>query len=50
MTTPFDRRAAWQYGLLLLVLSFFTYVWNYGSPASFFWDENYHVASAQKYI
>ncbi len=50
MTPTSDRKSLWAYALLVLVLSFFTYVWNYGSPASFFWDENYHVASAQKYL
>ncbi len=36
--------------IFLLVLSFFTYVWNFWNPAALFWDENYHIASAQKYI
>ncbi|MDD5026751.1 MAG: phospholipid carrier-dependent glycosyltransferase, partial [Candidatus Peribacteraceae bacterium] len=35
---------------LIVLLSYFTYVHRYASPAAFFWDENYHIASAQKYL
>ena len=35
---------------LLLLISYFTYVHGYHKPAAFFWDENYHIASAQKYL
>ena len=38
------------YAGLVLLLSYFTYVHNYASPAALFWDENYHIASAQKYL
>lgn len=34
----------------LLLASLLTYVTMYGSPSSLFWDENYHIASAQKHI
>ena len=34
----------------ILLLSYFTYFHNYSNPPQFFWDENYHVSSAQKYI
>ena len=34
----------------LLLLGFFTYFYNYWNPPKQFWDENYHIASAQKYI
>ncbi|BCD68939.1 phospholipid carrier-dependent glycosyltransferase [Nitratiruptor sp. YY09-18] len=34
----------------LLLLGFFTYFYNYQNPPKQFWDENYHIASAQKYI
>jgi dolichyl-phosphate-mannose--protein O-mannosyl transferase len=27
-----------------------TYFHNYSYPPSLFWDENYHIASAEKYI
>lgn len=36
-------------GFLLLV-SYFTYVHNFWVPQALFWDENYHIASAQKYL
>ena len=35
---------------LVLVLSYFTYFHNYSNPPALFWDENYHIASAQKYM
>jgi dolichyl-phosphate-mannose-protein mannosyltransferase len=38
------------YPLLVLVLSFAVYFPYYGSPQSMFWDENYHIVSAQKHI
>lgn len=36
--------------LFVLVLSYFTIVHRYQVPPHFFWDENYHVTSAQKYL
>ena len=38
------------FGLLVLLLSFFTYFWNYTNPPYLYWDENYHISSAQKYL
>lgn len=38
------------YSLLILAFSFFTYFVKYNYPPAVFWDENYHIASAQKYI
>ncbi len=35
---------------LVLVAGYFTYFRHYEEPPAFFWDENYHVASAQKYL
>ena len=35
---------------LVTIVSFFTYVRDYDQPAALFWDENYHIASAQKYL
>lgn len=35
---------------LVLFLSYFTYVHNYHTPANFFWDENFHIPSAQRYM
>jgi dolichyl-phosphate-mannose--protein O-mannosyl transferase len=34
----------------VVIASYFTYVHGYASPAVPFWDENYHIASAQKYL
>lgn len=36
--------------IFLLLLSYFTYVHGYWQPKALFWDENYHIASAQKYL
>jgi len=43
-------RPAVLFGLLILLLSYFTYFQNYAYPPQLFWDENYHIASAQKYL
>lgn len=37
-------------GLVLCVFAFFTFFWNYTNPPYLYWDENYHIASAQKYL
>lgn len=37
------------YLLFVILTSFFTYFYNYGSPQAVFWDEPYHIAAAQKY-
>jgi len=44
-----DRKQSIALGFLLF-LGFFTYFYNYWYPPKQFWDENYHIASAQKYI
>lgn len=36
--------------LFVIIAGFFMYVFNYQNPAALFWDENYHIASAQKYL
>jgi dolichyl-phosphate-mannose--protein O-mannosyl transferase len=38
------------YLLAVIFVSFFTYFFNYQNPPAPFWDENYHIASSQKYI
>lgn len=38
------------YFLIVLIASFFTYFYHYNYPPKVFWDEPYHVASAQKYL
>ena len=35
---------------LILLLSYITYFKGYSEPADLFWDENYHIASAQRYL
>ena len=34
----------------VLLISYFTYVFRYTEPQALYWDENYFVASAQKYL
>lgn len=36
--------------LVVIILSFFTYFYNYQNPSALFWDENYHIPSAHKYL
>ena len=38
------------YALIVLVISFLVYGFNYSYSPGLFWDENYHITSAQKYI
>ena len=38
------------FGFLVLLLAYFTYFRNYWYPAALFWDENYHITSAYKYL
>jgi len=45
-----EKPLVWFYGFLVLVIAYTTYFNNYSQPAKVFWDENYHIASAQKYI
>jgi dolichyl-phosphate-mannose--protein O-mannosyl transferase len=44
------NRELYGYALAVLVIAFVTYFASYWNPAAVFWDENYHIASAQKYI
>jgi len=37
-------------GILVLIVSFLVYFRNYQNPSNLFWDENYFIASAYKYI
>lgn len=37
-------------GLVVVLFSYFTFFHNYTNPPYLFWDENYHIASAQKYL
>ncbi len=40
----------WFYLGFVVILAFFTYFYGYNRPKAVFWDENYHIASAQKYL
>lgn len=42
--------ARFIYPAVILVISLGIYFPYYGSPQAMFWDENYHVPNAQKYI
>lgn len=48
--SPSPRLYFWLCLGFITVLSFATYVVHYERPAAFFWDENYHIAAAQKYL
>ncbi|MEK7218454.1 MAG: phospholipid carrier-dependent glycosyltransferase, partial [Patescibacteria group bacterium] len=45
----FSRQTA-VFLFFVTLLSFLTYFYRYGEPQRVFWDENYHIASAQKYL
>jgi len=38
------------YPIVVLAISYCTYLHDFGSPSNFFWDENYHIASAEKFL
>lgn len=44
------NREVLGYALAVLVIAAATFMFNYFNPAAVFWDENYHIASAQKYL
>jgi dolichyl-phosphate-mannose-protein mannosyltransferase len=46
----FNKYKIHIFALLVALIGYFTYFQNYQYPAKQFWDENYHIASAQKYI
>ncbi len=46
----FLHREHWLPLAFLTVLSFVTFVQGFSNPQALFWDENYHIASAQKYL
>lgn len=49
-TNKQQYRLVLSYAVLTLIVSFLTYFINYDYPNAIFWDENYHIASAEKYI
>jgi len=50
MRNLLNKHCKTLYPALVLILSLSIYLPFYGQPNSLFWDENYHIASAQKYI
>ena len=44
------RKDIFLYIIIIVNIAFFTYFKGYQNPPKQFWDENYHIASAQKYI
>lgn len=50
MPLSLSRYRAYIYPVLLLLAACVTYLSFYGEPRALFWDENYHIASAQKHI
>lgn len=38
------------FSILVLIIGFFTFFFNYQNPNAPFWDENFHVSAAEKYI
>lgn len=45
-----DRATLALYLGFVLLTSFFTYFYRYNYPKAVFWDEPYHIASAEKYL
>ncbi len=45
-----DSLPGWLTLGFVVLISYFTYFHNYAYPSELFWDENYHIASAQKYL
>lgn len=50
MTDTAHKKTMYIYIFAILAIAFFTYFQNYSKPAAVFWDENYHIASATKYL
>jgi len=50
MRENLQNRELLTYIFAILIIALSTYAFNYYNPAAVFWDENYHIASAQKYI
>lgn len=45
-----DQLQLYFFGFLVTIIAFFTYFFGYARPSALFWDENYHIASAYKYL
>jgi dolichyl-phosphate-mannose-protein mannosyltransferase len=46
----FNKYKIHIFALLVALIGYFTYFQNYQYPAKQFWDENYDIANAQKYL
>lgn len=44
-----DKIFMWIYGFITLILAIFTFGVNYSQPPANYWDEVYHISSAEKY-
>lgn len=47
---PTGKVLAVALGIAVLFVAYITYFRHYWYPPNLFWDENYHIASAQKYL
>lgn len=50
MSTPPQKHLNYILTILVTAIAFCTIVYQYTSPEHLYWDENYHIASAQKYL
>jgi dolichyl-phosphate-mannose--protein O-mannosyl transferase len=48
--TSFQKNSVFFYSIIVIIMGFFTYFNGYNQPPSLFWDENYHVSSAERYL
>ncbi len=46
----FQKNSVFFYSCIVIIMGFFTYFQGYNQPQSLFWDENYHVSSAERYL
>jgi len=45
-----ERRIEIAFIVILTLLSFLVFFYKYWNPPALFWDENYHISSAEKYM
>ncbi len=46
----FFKKTIVIYSIIIFICGFFTFFQGYDKPEGLFWDENYHIASAQRYL
>jgi Dolichyl-phosphate-mannose-protein mannosyltransferase/C-terminal four TMM region of protein-O-mannosyltransferase len=44
------KKTIFIYAIIIFVCGFMTFFQGYSKPDGLFWDENYHIASAQRYL